>query len=82
MSQCDAFGPEPTQAAAQVLTVIALVNTWRAHFAWHGVSTSDLNNLVQSLDGDELLKQRKNFDANQYQGAVPKRKPLSPFRRA
>ncbi len=81
MSQCDAFGLEPAQAAAQVLTVIAVVNTWRTHFASHGVSTSDLDNLAQTLDGDELLKQRTNFDANPYQGAVPKRKPVSPFRR-
>jgi hypothetical protein len=82
MTQCDAFGIAPAQAAAQVQTVIAVVDTWRTHFASHGVSTSDRENLAQTLDGDELLKQRKNFDANQYQGAVPKRKPLSPFRRA
>ena len=81
MTQCDAFGLEPAQAAAQVLTVIAVVNTWRTHFASHGVSTSDLDNLAQTLDGEELLKQRQNFDANQYQGAAPKRKPVSPFRR-
>jgi serine/threonine-protein kinase HipA len=81
MSQCDAFGLAPAQAATQVLQVIAVVNTWRAHFASHGVSDSDLENLAQRLDGEELLSQRQNFDASQYQGAVPKRKPVSPFLR-
>jgi serine/threonine-protein kinase HipA len=82
MSQCDAFGLEPAQAAAQVLAVILVVNTWRAHFASHGVSISDLDNLAERLDGEDLLNQRQNFDAHQYQGAAPKRKPISPFRRA
>ena len=81
MSQCDAFGLEPAKAAEQVLQVIAVVNTWRAHFASHGVSDSDLENLAQRLDGEELLSQRQNFDASRYQGAVPKRKPVSPFLR-
>jgi serine/threonine-protein kinase HipA len=82
MTQCDAFGLEPAQAAAQVLMVIAVVKTWRTHFASHGVSTSDLDNLAQTLDGEELLSQRQNFDAKQYQVAAAKRKPISPFRRA
>jgi serine/threonine-protein kinase HipA len=82
MSQCDAFGLEPAQAAAQVLVVIAVVNTWRKHFASHGVSISDLDNLAERLDGEDLLNQRLNFEATQQQGAAPKRKPISPFRRA
>ena len=82
MTQCDAFGLEPAQAAAQVLMVIAVVKTWRTHFASHGVSTSDLDNLAQTLDGEELLSQRQNFDAKQYQVTAAKRKPISPFRRA
>jgi serine/threonine-protein kinase HipA len=81
MSQCDAFGLQPAQAAAQVAQVIGVVNTWRAHFESIGVSKSDLDSLAERLDGDELLNQRERFDAGEYQGAPPKRKPTSPFRR-
>ena len=81
MSQCDAFGLQPAQAAAQVVKVIGVVNTWRAHFEAIGVSKSDLDSLAERLDGDELLGQRQSFDAGQYQVAAPKRRPTSPFRR-
>ena len=81
MSQCDAFGLLPAQAAVQVVQVIGVVNTWRAHFEAIGVSSSDLESLAEHLDGDELLSQRQTFDAGQYQGTPPKRRPTSPFRR-
>ena len=81
MSQCDAFGLQPAQAAAQVVKVIGVVNTWRSHFESIGVSKSDLESLAERLDGDELLSQRQRFDAGQYQVAPPKRRPTSPFRR-
>ena len=67
--------------AAQWEQVIAVVNTWRAHFASLGVSTSDLDSLAERLDGEELLRQRQAFDAGQYQAAPPKRRPTSPFRK-
>ena len=82
MSQCDAFGLQPAQAAAQVAQVIRAVNTWRMHFESMGVSKRDLDSLAERLDGTELLSQRQTFDVGQYQGAPPKRKPSSPFRRA
>lgn len=81
MSQCDAFGLQPAQAAAQVVQVIGIVNTWREHFAAIGVSKSDLESLAERLDGDELLSQRQTFDPEKYQGAPPKRRPTSPFGR-
>ena len=81
MSQCDAFGLQPAQAAVQAVQVIRVVNTWRAHFEAIGVSNSDLESLAEHLDGDELLSQRQTFDAGQYLGAPPKRKPTNPFRR-
>jgi serine/threonine-protein kinase HipA len=81
MSQCDAFGLTPAQAAAQVAQVIGVVNTWRAHFEALGVSKSDLESLAERLDGDELLRQRETFDVGQYQKAPPKRRAISPFRR-
>ena len=80
MSQCDAFGLQPAQAAAQVVQVIGVVNTWRTHFDSIGVSTSDLESLAERLEGDELLNQRLTFDAGQYQGEPSKRRPTSPFR--
>ena len=82
MSQCEAFGLQPAQAAAQVAQVIGVVNTWRAHFESVGVSASDRNSLAERLDGVDLLSQRQTFDASEYQKAPPKRKPTSPFRRA
>ncbi len=81
MSQCDAFGLQPAQAAAQVVKVIGVVNTWRAHFDAIRVSKSDLEGLAERLDGDELLGHRQRLDAGQYQVAAPKRRPTSPFRR-
>lgn len=82
MSQCEAFGLPPAQAAAQVVQIIGVVNTWRAHFEAIGVSKRDLNSLAERLDGDELLSQRQTFDAGQYRGAPLKRKTTSPFRKA
>ena len=81
MSQCDAFGLQPAQAAVQVVQIIGVVNNWRAHFEAIGVSSSDLESLAEHLDGDELLSQRQTFDAGQYLGAPPKQRPTSPFRR-
>lgn len=82
MSQCEAFGFEPAQAAMQVEQVIGVVNTWRKTFESLGVSKSDLNSLAERIDGEELLKQRLSFDASLYQSKRAKQKPTSPFRRA
>jgi serine/threonine-protein kinase HipA len=81
MSECGAFGLEPAQAAAQVVKVIGVVNTWRTHFESIGVSKSDLKSLAERLDGNELLSQRQGFDASQYPATASKRRPTSPFRR-
>lgn len=81
MSQCDAFGLQPAQAAAQVIQVIEVVNTWRAHFESMGVSKSDLDCLSERINSEELLSQRQTFDASLYQEAPRKRRPPSPFSR-
>ena len=81
MSQCDAFGLQPAQAAAQAIQVIEVVNTWRAHFESMGVSKSDLDCLSERINSDELLSQRQTFDASLYQEAPRKRRPPSPFSR-
>lgn len=81
MSQCDAFGLLPAEAAAEVVTVIDVVNTWQAHFAQAGVTARDTESLAERLDGQALLSQRTGFDPARFQSAPAKRKRPSPFRR-
>ena len=81
MSQCDAFGLLPTQAAAEVATVIDAVNTWQEHFAQAGVTVLDIASLAERIDGQELRRQRIGFDPALFQTSPAKRKRPSPFRR-
>jgi serine/threonine-protein kinase HipA len=81
MSQCDAFGLSPAEAAAEVVTVIAVVNTWKEHFAQAGVTARDIASLAERIDGDVLLGQRSGFSPALYQPSPTKRKRASPFRR-
>lgn len=80
MSQCDAFGLTPAEAAAQVVAVIVVVDTWKTHFASVGVSADDMRELAEWIDGETLLAQRRGFDAGRYQQTPAKRKRESPFR--
>ncbi|MGS0743005.1 type II toxin-antitoxin system HipA family toxin, partial [Glaciimonas sp. GG7] len=82
MSQCEAFGLLSAEAAAEVVAVIAIVNTWQEHFAQIGVSKPDIESLAERIDGDELLTQRVGFDPARFQYGPIKRKRASPFRRA
>lgn len=79
MSQCQAFGLAPAAAAAQVAQVIEVVDTWQAHFAACGVTEGDIAQLAQRIDGDELLRQRRDFDAAAYPAAAPRRARRGPF---
>ncbi|MBY0238390.1 MAG: HipA domain-containing protein [Burkholderiaceae bacterium] len=81
MSQCDAFGLLPAEAAAEVTAVIAVVNTWKEHFAEAGVTQRDIEDLAERIDGEELLNQRANFDQARFQTPPAKRRRASPFRR-
>ena len=81
MSQCDAFGLTPAEAAADVVSVIAVVDTWQEHFAQVGVSARDIESLAERIDGEELLTQRTGFDPARYESAPARRKRESPFRR-
>lgn len=81
MSQCDAFGLLPAEAASEVLAVIDVVNTWQVHFAQAGVTRRDIQSLAERIDGEELFTQRKGFDPTRFQSAPAKRKRTSPFRR-
>jgi serine/threonine-protein kinase HipA len=79
MSRCLSFGLSAAEAAAEVLTVIQVVDGWKEHFASCGVSPGDIDELAQCIDGEELLEQRQSFRAEAYSEAVPKRR-RSPFR--
>jgi serine/threonine-protein kinase HipA len=81
MSQCDAFGLLPAEAAADVVAVIEVVNTWQQHFAQSGVTARDIASLAERLDGDALLGQRSSFDPARYRAAPARRKRPSPFLR-
>jgi serine/threonine-protein kinase HipA len=81
MSQCDAFGLLPAEAASDVLAVIEVVNTWQAHFTQAGVIRRDIQSLAERIDGEELLAQRKGFDPARFESAPAKRTRTSPFRR-
>ena len=80
MSQCDAFGLLPLEAAAEVAAVIGAVDTWQEHFAQAGVTDRDIASLAERLDGDALLSQRIGFDPARFQTSPAKRKRPSPFR--
>lgn len=82
MSQCDAFGLLPAQAAAEVALVIDVVKTWKEHFAQAGVTQRDIESLAERIDGEALLTQRIGFDPARFQSAPAKRKRASPFRRS
>ena len=82
MSQCEAFGLHPSEAAAEVMVVIAVVNDWQKHFALAGVSERDLQSLAERIDAGELLGQRDSFDPGAFQSAPRKQKKLGPFRRS
>ena len=82
MSQCDAFGLLPAQAAAEVVAVINVVNAWQKHFALAGVLERDIVSLAERIDDDALLTQRIGFDQARFQSGPARRKRASPFRRA
>lgn len=81
MSQCEAFGLGAQDAAKEVSNVIAVVNTWQAHFRQTGVSQRDIDALAQWIDGEELLQQRASFDVAAYQEAAKRSKKAGPFKR-
>ena len=82
MSQCDAFGLRPAEAAADVAAVIEVVNAWQEHFAQAGVTARDISSLADRLDGEALLSQRIGFDSARFQTSPARRKRPSPFRRS
>jgi serine/threonine-protein kinase HipA len=79
MSECDAFGLTPAEAAAEVVRVVEVLNTWKLHFAHMGVSPRDIENLAQQIDGDYLLQQRTSFESQRFISLPIKRLRKGPF---
>jgi serine/threonine-protein kinase HipA len=79
ISECDAFGLTPAEAAAEVVRVLKVVNTWKLHFAQMSVSPRDVENLAQQIDGDYLLKQRASFEPQRFISLPIKRQRKGPF---
>jgi serine/threonine-protein kinase HipA len=81
MSQCEAFGLRPGEAAAEVAAIIDVVNGWRDHFGQAGVSRRDVEVLAERIDGQALLAQRTDFTPARFAVAPAKPGRTSPFRR-
>ena len=64
MSRHPLFGLTALQARAEIAQVIDVVDGWKKHFAGCGVSSTDIEELAQCIDGDPLLNQRRNFPAS------------------
>jgi serine/threonine-protein kinase HipA len=81
MSQCEAFGLVPEEAAAEVAIVIDAVSTWKAHFEQVGVTRRDIESLAERIDGHELAAQRAGFDPSRFRAAPARKIRPGPFRR-
>lgn len=73
MSRCQSFGLNAPEAANQVKEVIRVVDGWKEHFVKCGVTPTDIEQLQQQIDGNELLGQRRAFDASSYASAPARR---------
>ncbi len=82
MSQCEAFGLQPEEAAGEVVAVIDVVNGWRQHFAEVGVTARDIDQLAESVDGEALRVQRESFDPSFHASPVRRTRRPGPFGRA
>jgi serine/threonine-protein kinase HipA len=81
MSECRSFGLQRSEAAAEVVAVIQVVETWKEHFHGTGVTQRDIDSLAERIDSDELAAQRVDFDPLKH-AAIPAKVPKrSPFRR-
>lgn len=81
MSQCEAFGLRPGEAATEVAAVIDAVNGWQEHFRQAGVSARDIGSLAERIDGEALLAQRTGFTPARFASAPARSRRTSPFRR-
>lgn len=81
MSQCEAFGLRPGEAATEVAAVIDAVNGWQEHFRQAGVSARDIASLAERIDGEALLAQRTGFTPAGFASLPARSRRPGPFRR-
>lgn len=79
MSRHPSFGLSAQEAVSQVQQVIAVVDGWKEHFAAAGVSSGDIAQLEERIDGEDLLQQRRTFDARRYAATPARRSRRGPF---
>lgn len=79
MSQANLFGFTEQAAAAEVMRVIQVVDSWKSHFKSCGVSTADIASLAQRIDGEQLLGQRRSFCQSDYAVKPSVKRRASPF---
>lgn len=79
MSQCEAFGLQQIEAAAEVVAVIQAVDTWKAHFRQAGVTQRDIDALAERIDSEELAGQRASFDPSAYAARPARTRRKGPF---
>ncbi len=78
MSQRELFGLTTQQASETVADVIRVVDTWKEHFAEHGVCAADIEALAARIDEGTLGEQRHSFGAPRRAAPKRARRP-SPF---
>jgi serine/threonine-protein kinase HipA len=61
LSEHRAFALTAGRAREICVEVSGVVDGWRAHFAAHGVSATDLDLLSKQIDRKFLLEQREDF---------------------
>ena len=79
MSQSNLFGLTSIEAAAEVVSVIEVVDGWKEHFAAEGVSQGDIESLAEQIDGDALRGQREMFAPGDYAGRLARPRGRGPF---
>ena len=79
MSQANLFGFTPEAAAAEVMRVIQVVDSWKSHFISCGVCDADIASLAERIDGEPLLGQRRAFRQSDYAVKARAKKRPSPF---
>ena len=78
MSNCAAFGLLEAEAAWEISSLAALVDTWKLHFAAVGVSNADIAVIACHLDSTRLHQARADFQ-QRYPMAIRHERPCAPF---
>jgi serine/threonine-protein kinase HipA len=61
MAVCAQFDLAPLDAQTEIVKIIGVVNGWKVHFKEHGVTESDIEELANFIDSDDLFEQRRSF---------------------